>query len=577
MSIRDLTFPLNIYACLLEQGEGQVDHLHFAVFEEGQASVLQAQQHASDLLLRALPPPCRLLEVGIGLGTTLARLSDEGYAALGITPDVAEVELAHQRHGQRIQTHCTRLEDFAGHAQAWDTMLLHDSAQYIEPLALFAAADRLLRPEGATLVVMDEFALQRRDEADHGLHHLEHFCALAQRQGWRLVQRTELSQQAAPTLDYLLRGTRALRAELMAATGASAEAMDQLDRALLRSRALHEAGVYGYALLNFERANRPAQSLVQVDADNAPAVRDRFLSVFKTPMTAAQWQWKYGQSRGQAVALMQGEICVAHFGGVTRPIRYFGQPALACQVCDVMVEPSANRAIVRRGPLYQVAATFLEHEIGWGLRHLVGYGFPSGRHFTVADRLGLYAEVDRIESVGWPAIDAARPAHAAALVEEADLATGGTVDGLWAEMATAMTDVVLCVRDAAWLRHRYLNHPHCAYTLLLVRPAQAAPPLGLLVLRAHDQHLDLLDMVADPRHFAALVAVARAHAHALGLAYVNCWITASQRHRLADADPAAQTVHATEIVVPANVHTPGPSPAELKGRWFLMSGDADFT
>ena len=577
MSIRDLAFPLNIYASLLEQGEGQVDHLHFAVFEDGQSDVLRAQQHATDLLRRALPPPCRLLEVGIGLGTTLAHLTEEGYTVLGITPDAAEVELARQRHGERIQTLYTRLEDFNGTSQSWDTMLLHDSAQYIEPLALFAAADRLLKPEGASLVVMDEFALQRRDEADHGLHHLEHFCALAQRQGWRLVQRTDLSRQAAPTLDHLLRGTRTFRAELMSATGTSAEAMDQLESALLRSRALHEVGVYGYALLRFERAQPPAQNLVPVDADNAPAVRDRFLSVFKTPLSAPQWQWKYGQGRGQAVALMQGEICVAHFGGVSRQIRYFGQPALACQVCDVMVDPSANRAIVRRGPLYQVAATFLEHQIGWGLHHLVGYGFPSGRHFAVADRLQLYAEVDRIDSVSWPAIDRVPPGYAAEPLREADLAPGGTVDRLWSEMARAMTDLVLCVRDAAWLHHRYLSHPHCSYELRLVRPAPAAPAVGLLVLRVHEQHLDLLDMVADPKHFAALVAVARAHAHALGRAHVNCWITASQRHQLADADPAAQTVHATEIVVPANVHTPGPSPAKLKGRWFLMSGDADFT
>jgi hypothetical protein len=28
--------------------------------------------------------------------------------------------------------------------------------------------------------------------------------------------------------------------------------------------------------------------------------------------------------------------------------------------------------------------------------------------------------------------------------------------------------------------------------------------------------------------------------------------------------------------VPANVHTAGPDPARLVGKWFLMSGDSDF-
>jgi hypothetical protein len=30
------------------------------------------------------------------------------------------------------------------------------------------------------------------------------------------------------------------------------------------------------------------------------------------------------------------------------------------------------------------------------------------------------------------------------------------------------------------------------------------------------------------------------------------------------------------ITVPANVHTPGPV-EDLKDRWFLLAGDADFT
>ena len=48
-----------------------------------------------------------------------------------------------------------------------------------------------------------------------------------------------------------------------------------------------------------------------------------------------------------------------------------------------------------------MAASFLETQIGWGLPHAVGYGFPSSRHHEVADRIGpdvdaVFAGIDII-------------------------------------------------------------------------------------------------------------------------------------------------------------------------------------
>jgi hypothetical protein len=31
------------------------------------------------------------------------------------------------------------------------------------------------------------------------------------------------------------------------------------------------------------------------------------------------------------------------------------------------------------------------------------------------------------------------------------------------------------------------------------------------------------------------------------------------------------------LPLPHNLHTPGPTEAEMRDRWFLMAGDADFT
>ncbi len=327
-----------------------------------------------------------------------------------------------------------------------------------------------------------------------------------------------------------------------------------------------------------ERADR----LVWIDADQAHSMRTLFASVFGRTMSPEHWSWKYANGLGRAVGLLRDGRMVAHYGGVSRRVAYFGEPVDACQVCDVMVEPSANRALVRKGPLYQVAATFLEAQVGHGLPHPVAFGFPSERHHVLANRLGLYDRVDDIVRVAWPAAGNAagqrcrwRPIGRP--VVGFDTSERRVVDKLWRAMAPSFEDAIVGIRDAAWLQYRYLHHPHQQYELLLVRSPWLRRALGLLVLRRHDDHLQLLDVVGPAQALTSLVAVARHVAALWGLARVEAWVTRAQRHRLTGADDADATITNIQIILPTIVHTPGPSVQSLSGRWFLMAGDADFT
>ena len=576
-----LAFPLSVYATLLEWQEGQANYLHHGIFESGSESLVQAQEHANRLLDQVLPPPCRLLEVGIGLGTTLARLRARGYSALGITPDAAQAAAARLHHGADLPVMEARFEGFEHAAGDWDALLFLESAQNVEPLALFESADRLLRTDCASIVIMDEFAL-KRDSAEHwGRHHLGDFRALAARFGWELVHLDDLSGQARPTLDYMLGAVEAQRQRLMADLGVTAQQLDALSASNRRNQELYEQGVYGYALMRFERRHQGSDRLVEVGSKQAPAMQMLFREVFGKTMTPQQWSWKYGQGRGMAVGLARGERLIAHYGGVTRRLQYFGEPALGCQVCDVMVDKRAREALTRRGPMHKVGATFLEAQIGWGLPHLVGFGFPNDRHLGVAQRLGLYAEVDAVVCLTWPASSGMAPGVACEL-----LGTEGgvlprrqckVIERLWTAMAASFPDCVLGVRDAEWLQHRYLQHPEHRYDVVLVRRRWTLRPVGVLVLRQHERHLELLDLLAAPEHFAALVAVARARAATAGLDHLNCWVTASRKHLFEAIDAPELAVTDLNIRIPANVHTAGPSAEALRGRWFLMAGDADFT
>lgn len=330
------------------------------------------------------------------------------------------------------------------------------------------------------------------------------------------------------------------------------------------------------------QATADVDRLVWIDADQAHSMRDLFASVFGHSMSPEHWSWKYANGQGRGVGLVRDGHMVAHYGGVSRRVAYFGEALNACQVCDVMVEPSANRALVRKGPLYQVAAAFLEAQVGHGLPHRVAFGFPSERHHALATRLGLYDRVDDFVRVVWPAsASPARPHCRWSQIGRPgvgfDTAEQRLVDQLWRSMAPSFQDAIVGIRDAAWLQYRYLQHPQQHYQLLLVRSRWLRRALGVLVLRRHEDHLQLLDVVGPAESLATLVAVARHEAARAGLTKVEAWIARAHAHRLTGADDAEATITDLQITLPTIVHTPGPSTQSLRGRWFLMAGDADFT
>lgn len=409
----------------------------------------------------------------------------------------------------------------------------------VNGLALLAAADRLLAAAPSTLWLLDSFVAVQEAAAPAAMPSLAGFLALAKRMGWRAVQQQDLGRPP----------------------GAAAGCHDWL--------------------LQFEREAAPRATLVPVAGGERDAMQALFSAVFGHPLSAQEWDWKYRAGGGRGVGLVQDGELVAHYGGMPREVMFKGRPAMACQVCDVMVAPQARSALTRRGPLQQITATFLEMQIGWGLPHLLGFGFPTDRHFEAADRLKLYASVDSMVCASWPAAASSLPfSMTKRMLAEADLAPGSRVaagvDGLWQAMAAAFPQLIVGLRDARWLRHRYLQHPRFRYELVLLRRRWSRRCVGLAVLRQHETHLEWVDAVAEPGHWRSLLALVRDEAAARGLPRVEAWITASQQALLQGLSPADCTWRPLGIQVPANVHTPGPAVEEQRHAWLLMAGDTDF-
>jgi SAM-dependent methyltransferase len=245
---RDFYYPLNVLLHVLTLEEGDVRHLHYGLFERADEAIGTAQERASTRILSQLPPPpARVLDVGSGLGTTLERLVLVGYDALGITPDENQIALIRKRYGDDLPLQCVRFEDLDVDAP-FDVALFHESTQYIDSEALFAKAERIAR----TLLVLDEFAMR----PVKGLHRYDDFLAAAQRHHFSKVIDEDVSEQAAPTVDYFVPRLPRFQQRLIDDVGVTDAQIDDLIESGKRYRDRYRSGEYGYRFLRFDNASR---------------------------------------------------------------------------------------------------------------------------------------------------------------------------------------------------------------------------------------------------------------------------------------------------------------------------------
>jgi len=145
---------------------------------------------------------------------------------------------------------------------------------------------------------------------------------------------------------------------------------------------------------------------------------------------------------------------------------------------------------------------------------------------------------------------------------------------LWARMQPGFVDSVLGVRDTAFLRARYAEHPSHSYEWLGLRQRLSRQLLALAVLRRHaDGRLEILDLLGPRERLKAMVQAVRVHAQRSAMPLVSLWLTRSHLGVLQDTQ--AQ-VNSLEVKVPTNAWTPDPRGPVVDQRWWLTGGDTDF-
>ncbi|MDP3619285.1 MAG: GNAT family N-acetyltransferase [Ramlibacter sp.] len=299
-----------------------------------------------------------------------------------------------------------------------------------------------------------------------------------------------------------------------------------------------------------------------------------FEAAFGYRMATDLWRWKYRRNPLPGMGAWRNGELVAFYGGMTREVRRFGgPPEPAMQIGDVMTRPDERAVITRTGPFQLAASTYMERNGGHDLPSLLGYGFPTDKALKVAQRLGLYEQIDQMMEVAWEP----DPTSESWLTQSVPVtqAHRGVVDRLWSSMKEHFKTSLVGERDWSYLTDRYGTHPVNHYELLLVRHRITHRAKGVIALRDRGEGggVEVMDLMGDPDDWPELVRTIRRWTARKGRHRAYLWVTESHVRLLESTQPRVAPL---EALVPANIWTPAATVDELKGRWWLTGGDTDF-
>ena len=462
------------------------------------------------------------------------------------------------------------MEDFSD-TRKFDLIIFQESAQYIDTASLFIKASDLLTGDGQ-IIIMDEMSLYKISPSEPSLPLMNDYISQGNKSGFDLIEQLDLSSQALPTNAYIVDAVMRYRKDLVHDLDVSLEEIDGLINAAQIHLTKYCDGRYGYGFLHFKKKS-PEPSVWLSDLahpEDEAELLDLFRAAFGQEMAPGLWRWKYQDLDTLGTIVRREGRLVAFYGGMPRTIHLFGSPATGVQIGDVMVHPKQRGILTRKGPFFQAAANFLEHFVGQGKDFPIAFGFPSERAYCLAEHLGLYEKVGELMCVSWPALQA-RPSYKLS-IRPLSYDKGVAVDRLWREMAAALQDQAVGVRDWSYVKRRYLQHPTVTYQLYLVSSRLIGTPVGIMVIHVLEDAVELLDIIAPPRHMATLVHCLRRLTWRMGKPQAYTWIT-SQHAQLLAGDSGKITP--TGIIIPHNRWTPGISANELMNRWWLTGGDTD--
>ena len=316
----------------------------------------------------------------------------------------------------------------------------------------------------------------------------------------------------------------------------------------------------------------PKWTPVWIDLSMATEWLELFECVFGTEMSSKLLKWKYRDTDTIGIGLRKENKLVAFYGGMPRDIIFEQQLVHAVQMGDVMVHPSERGAFTSKGAFWSVASNYIGTMVGEGKPYEIAFGFPNKRAYKLGHLLKLYEMVDSLTELSWP-VRKRFPLSTWSFHDWKDTDIDH-VSRLWGQMVKSLPESALGVRDAQWLKTRYVNHPDLPYRIIIIHRAWKSRPEGILIFKDRGEDgLELIDMIGDTAKIPMFIEMACRYGYQRSSPKVFCWITNSHLSYFESTHPV---LHDIDIVIPFNVLTQGIKTKQIKNRWWLMAGDTDF-
>ncbi len=592
MAFSSTPTTLNLLSRILELEFGDSRLQHYGLFEDVEAAnadksnaLLEGQRRLAAELAELIAQQGReavVLLVGDSLLPLARSLAEEGRSInwIGSTSLLG--------HPSEVSANLRYAgADFVAATEpgSVDVLVYGGSIRYLDQMAVLSKSRDLLGESGHLLFIGEFLHDDSRIEYS-ALPNFSSFQQLSKRLGFQQRENRDLSASASRTLELVQPLLERHGQTLLSEGDVDSSILENLQEEFAAMRKEFAENRRGFHLCMLGREKDANYEWADVQFGDMQSfqpteIADLFEKSFGVSFNPQLWQWKYGQGNGKCVVARlerQGDI-VAHYGGAPRRIIYFGEESMAIQPCDVMVHPSIRKQYGKGSLFFEVAATFLEREIGNTVNHLLGFGFPNQKTMNISKRLGLYEKTDDFIEIAYPLVQASPVQSDYALIEydPADSAAREELNKLWATMKQDYGNGIIGVRDADYMQHRYVNHPFSKlkqYRSVILRAESTRKPLAFAVLKKQDGGTLLMDLVCPVAAMKSAISILKQELSiSAGEGVLRLWITSSAKDRVCTSDAI---VNKLGIEIPCNSWNPGPSAELLYGAWWLTAGDMDF-
>ncbi len=185
-----------------------LDYLHYGYFEGDLPLTLEglkiAQQKYTDKIISEFPNEVKsVLDVGCGAGGNAKTMVEKGLQVSCIDPDPYLISKTLEKTNQKIKAYEGLYENVTQvPPESHDLVLMSESCQYISPVEGWDLHRKHVKLNGYVMAV-DFFKIKPIDKKylSKSGHELKSFIEEAEKKGFKLLKKIDITPQTAPTMD----------------------------------------------------------------------------------------------------------------------------------------------------------------------------------------------------------------------------------------------------------------------------------------------------------------------------------------------------------------------------------------